>query len=82
MEVPEKGTKLQLMNRKFSDFIEKFDIIKKGVILLRLKDLRDRKVKIKEVMEGIFGLPIEELRVTRTGLYGWKKGWITPMDLI
>ncbi|NOY63819.1 MAG: DUF2344 domain-containing protein, partial [Nitrospirae bacterium] len=80
--IPETGVKLNLRNRNFSDFIEKFDIINKKLVIIQLKDLKDRKVKIKECMEGIFGLPMELLSITRTALYGWKKGWVTPMDLV
>lgn len=82
VEIPETGVKLNLRNRNFSDFIEKFDIINKNLVIIQLKDLKDRKVKIKECMEGIFGLPMESLNITRTALYGWRKGWVTPMDLI
>lgn len=82
VEIPETGVKLNLRNRNFSDFIEKFDIINKNLVIIQLKDLKDRKVKIKECMEGIFGLPMESLSITRTALYGWKRGWVTPMDLV
>ncbi len=82
VKIPETGVKLNLRNRNFSDFIEKFDIINKNLVIIQLKDLKDRKVKIKECMEGIFGLSMESLSITRTALYGWKKGWVTPMELV
>ncbi|GBE35498.1 radical SAM superfamily protein [bacterium BMS3Bbin06] len=73
-----------LMNKKekISEFLEKFDIIEDRRVRLRLKDLPERKVKLKEVLEGIFGMPAEDMEIARTGLFGWRKGWITPMDLV
>ncbi len=80
--LPDGERRLNLRDRTFSDFIEKFDIINKNTVIIQLKDLKDRKVRLKDCLEGIFGVPVEGLKVRRRALYGWKKGWITPMDLI
>jgi len=45
-----------------------------------LADRGERKVRIGEILPVAFGKPIEELIVTRTGLFGWVKGWVKPID--
>ncbi len=76
------GVRLSIVGSKFSDFIEKFDIIGDKEVFLRLKDLKDRKVKLAEVLQGLFNRALEDLEVERVGLYGYQKGWRDPMELI
>ena len=76
------SVRLSIMGSKFSDFIDKFDIIGDKEVFLRLKDLKNKKVKLAEVLQGLFNRAIEELQVERVGLYGKLKDWLDPMELI
>ncbi len=80
-----KGIKLFNISRSgtYSEFILKFDIIDKRKFILRIRDLKEKKAKLKEIVEILFGLPPEELEITRVGLYGYHKGrWVDPMELL
>ncbi len=72
----------RINNEKFSDFIRNFDIIDDRTVRLRLKDLPDRKVKLSAIIDDLFGVPMEELEIVRKGLYGFKDGWVSPMELL
>lgn len=81
----EKPARLSLFrgrDDKFSDFIEGFDIIEGKRVRLRLKDLPERKVKLSQIVEALFGQPLDEVSLVRTGLYGWDDGWVEPMDFV
>ncbi len=78
----ESGIKLSILGSEFSDLVEKFDIIGDKEVLLVLRDRKDRKVKLSDVLKGLFNRGIEELEVVRTGLYGFLKEWVDPMELI
>ena len=82
--LPRKEVKLSLSgnSREFRDFIHRFDIIGERLVRLTLKDLPDRKVKLAAILEALFGVEMADLEVTRTGLYGWRNGWITPMEAV
>ncbi len=69
---------------EFSDFVSNFDIIDDRSVILKLRDRPDRKIKLSAVVEGLFGMPMEELEIVRKGLYGYREGegWISPMDLV
>lgn len=72
----------RINNEKFSDFIRNFDIIDDRTVRLRLKDLPDRKVKLSAIIDDLFGVPMEELEIVRKGLFGFKDGWVSPMELL
>ncbi len=78
----ESKTRLGLLGSEFSDLVEKFDIIGEKEVLLILRDRKDRKVKLSDILKGLFGKGIEDLEVERIGLYGYLKGWLDPMELI
>ena len=41
------------------------------------------KIRIEETVGAIFGLPLADADVTRTGLFGrWEGRWATPMDFL
>jgi radical SAM family uncharacterized protein/radical SAM-linked protein len=62
--------------------VESLHIIDKDRVTLRLIDQED-KVRLAEVIRAIFGIDdIDEIEITRTGLYGWdpERGeWIDPI---
>ncbi len=72
----------RINNEKFSDFIRNFDIIDDRTVRLRLKDLPDRKVKLSAIIDDLFGVPMEDVEIVRKGLYGFKDGWVSPMELL
>jgi radical SAM family uncharacterized protein/radical SAM-linked protein len=43
-------------------------------------DQGDMKVRIGELFPMVFQVPLEELAITRLALYGWKSGWIKPLE--
>lgn len=67
---------------RFSENLKKFDIIGDKRVKLELIDRPDKKVKLREMLEGLFGMPMEDMVVRRTALYGYRKGWFTPMEVL
>jgi radical SAM family uncharacterized protein/radical SAM-linked protein len=43
-------------------------------------DQGDVKVRIGELFPLIFQVPLKELDITRLALYGWKSGWVNPLE--
>ena len=43
-------------------------------------DQGDVKVRIGELFPMIFQAPLNELKITRLALYGWKSGWVNPLE--
>lgn len=43
-------------------------------------DCGNNKVRLNELVPAMFHLPPEELLVTRQRMFGWKDGWVEPMD--
>ncbi len=62
--------------------LHKFDIMTGKRVRLQLLDRPEKKVKVREILEGLFGMPMEELEIIRTGLFGFRKRWITPMEMV
>jgi hypothetical protein len=50
-------------------------------LLITVSDLGEIKVRLHELMTGLFGCRTEDLDITRVALYGWEKGdWTKPMS--
>jgi len=50
-------------------------------LLITVSDLGETKVRLHELMTGLFGCRTEDLDITRVALYGWEKGdWTKPMS--
>jgi radical SAM family uncharacterized protein/radical SAM-linked protein len=45
-----------------------------------LRDRGDLKVRLSELMPAIFGMPAEELDITRTAVFGWNGNWAEPIE--
>ncbi|RMG06032.1 MAG: DUF2344 domain-containing protein [Nitrospirae bacterium] len=67
---------------RFSENLKKFDIIGDKRVKIELLDRPEKKVKLRDMLEGLFGMPMEDMAVRRTALYGYRKGWFTPMELL
>lgn len=63
-----------------SNFIESMKFSDKSEAVLFLKDNGGLKVRLKEVIETLFGKDISELEITRIALYGRKNNeWVEPL---
>ncbi len=60
--------------------IEKAEILDKNKVRLILADTKDKKVKTNELLSGIFNVSHTELEITRLAMYGWKSGWVMPLE--
>jgi radical SAM family uncharacterized protein/radical SAM-linked protein len=76
------GSRVVAEGSDINEFVEGFDIIDEKTVRLLLTDLPEKKVKLSMVINTLFDLSIEDLEITRTGLYGWKDGWVTPMEAL
>ena len=43
-------------------------------------DQGDMKVRIGELFPMLFQVPLEEMEITRLAIYGWKSGWVKPLE--
>lgn len=66
--------------------VEDAVIIDKKTVRLILVDSEDKKVRLSELLPGIFNVPCEELDITRLSMYGrkrlatsWKSRWSIPL---
>lgn len=66
-------------NLDISRFIEGIYFEDEKSIRIILRDHDKIKVRLGEVVNAIFGYSIEQLDIVRTGLYGWKDGWVEPL---
>ena len=84
IRLPEGGQPVQVgdYDEKLRDFVRVFDIIDDRTVRLRLRDFPDRKVKLSAIIDGLFGIPMDDVEIVRKGLYGFKDGWVSPMDLL
>ena len=62
------------------EMVEDGEITGEDTVRIVLADRGDRKVRLGEILPVIFKVPVEELRVTRTGLFGWENGWVKPIN--
>lgn len=60
--------------------VEEAKRIDEDKAVLLLVDQGEVKVRLGELLPVMFNVPIEELDITRTGLYGWSGGWVKPIE--
>ncbi|RME67053.1 MAG: DUF2344 domain-containing protein, partial [Nitrospirae bacterium] len=80
-----KGTSLTLNQIKgaFSEFLAGFDIIDRGRVKLTFQERPDRRMKLREVLEGLFNRKMEEMEIKRTRMEGQHRGrYLDPIELI
>jgi radical SAM-linked protein len=58
------------------------EVIPRGdiAVLFVLADQGDTKVRLGELIPLVCKKSLNELDITRTGLYGWKSGWVKPIE--
>jgi len=47
---------------------------------LVLKDTREKNVRLDEIMVAVFGKPALEFEITRTAMFGYRRGWVEPLE--
>jgi radical SAM-linked protein len=62
------------------EMFEDGEITGEDTVSILLADRGDRKVRLGEILPVVFNRPVEELCVTRTGLFGWENGWVKPLN--
>ena len=73
----------QRNNRLFNmkDMVEDIKQIDRNTFQLTLRDLGEVKVKLAEILNEIFGVPVDDLDVTRVAMFGWDgAAWKEPME--
>jgi hypothetical protein len=60
--------------------IEETRQIGDDTIQIIVVDQGDVKVRIGELFPVVFKVPLEEIEITRLALYGWKSGWVKPLE--
>jgi radical SAM family uncharacterized protein/radical SAM-linked protein len=61
-------------------FIEEAIVINENTQKLILVDQGNIKVRLGEIVPRLLNTPLEDLDVTRIKLYGWKGGWVSPLN--
>lgn len=62
------------------EMVQEARVMDEKTICLLLADQGELKVRLGELIPLMFNLPLEELDITRTALYGWKDGWVKPLE--
>lgn len=80
MEKPEVICEREKGTVDLKSMVEGSEILDKNTVKLILLDQNNKKVRLGEIIPAMFGLPYEELDITRQYMYGWKSGWFTPIE--
>ncbi|MBI4685504.1 MAG: TIGR03960 family B12-binding radical SAM protein [Nitrospirae bacterium] len=65
---------------KHKNNVEDIYVIDENTVRLILVDQSDRKARISEIIQEIFNVPYGEFKITRLSMYGWKSGWVKPLE--
>jgi len=60
--------------------VEEARQIDEDIVYLIVVDQGDVKVRLGELLPKVFHVSLEELGITRVALYGWKSGWVKPLE--
>jgi radical SAM-linked protein len=60
--------------------VEAIEWIDEETCRITVRDRDDLKVRLDELLPEIFGVPGEDLDVTRVCMYGWQEKWVEPME--
>ncbi|MEW6675882.1 MAG: TIGR03960 family B12-binding radical SAM protein [Nitrospirota bacterium] len=60
--------------------VEEGRLTDEGTVNLIVVDSGNTKVRLSELLPVVFNVPLRELNITRLALYGWKSGWVTPLE--
>lgn len=62
------------------EMVEDIKVVDHRTVKIMVADRGERKVKLGEVIPGVFHLTVDELMVTRLCMFGWRGGWREPLD--
>ncbi|MCX8030639.1 MAG: TIGR03960 family B12-binding radical SAM protein [Thermodesulfovibrionales bacterium] len=77
-EIEKKDKKIDI-SENIEDIILNIDVKGKQTINIILKDTDTYQVRLSEVVEKLFNKNINELKIRRLNLFGWKKEWVVPL---
>jgi len=60
--------------------VEEASMLDDTTVRLIVIDRDGKKARLGELLQAIFQSPPEDLLVTRTNLFGWRDGWVTPLS--
>ncbi len=60
--------------------VEDAGIVDMNTVKITLLDRGEKKARLGEVLPALFGLPVEELGITRLAMFGWRAGWVEPLS--
>ncbi len=60
--------------------VEEATVLDEKTFRLTLRDQGGLKVRLGELLPLVFGVPSEELDITRIAVFGWKGNWIEPIE--
>jgi radical SAM-linked protein len=60
--------------------VEEAERLDEKTFRLTLRDQGDLKVRLGELMPALFGVPAEELDITRLAVFGWNGSWTEPIE--
>jgi radical SAM family uncharacterized protein/radical SAM-linked protein len=64
-----------------ADLVEESAVTEDNTVKIIVRDMGERKVRLGELVPRMFGVRPEELYITRLAVFGWKGGWIEPVDV-
>lgn len=63
------------------DLVEESAVTGDNTVRFVVRDRGERKVRLGELVPAVFGVGPEELDITRLSVFGWRDGWIEPLDI-
>jgi radical SAM family uncharacterized protein/radical SAM-linked protein len=62
------------------NMVEEAKQIRENTAAILLVDQGEIKVRLSEILPLILNAPFEEFDITRVSLFGWKSGWVKPLQ--
>jgi radical SAM family uncharacterized protein/radical SAM-linked protein len=62
------------------EMVEDAAIVDHHAVRILMADRCGKKVRLGEITPAMFHRPAEELGVTRLRMFGWRDGWVEPLD--
>ena len=61
------------------EMVEDAVIVDMNTARITLLDRGEKKTRLGEILPALFGVPAEELGITRLRMFGWREGWVEPL---